>query len=206
MRKMKNSYNLITKIGETIGILFLVNVLWFMTVFLGLGITVGAANTAAFTVAKKLIYFDEEVMIHNCISIYFKAFKENFKNSTILWCITIIVFSLVQYNLQNSWIVFGKYGVVLQGIYFIVLTQLIFMNVYCYGLLSYFDAKIGKIIYSSILIANTHLFTTFTCLAVAIVLVMTIRISNCLTVFILISTYIYVTSLIFKPIFKRYSK
>lgn len=206
-RIMKNGLGPIVKIGETITILVLLNLFWIVTVILGCGITLGAATTAAYTVMRKRADKEkDEVMIHTCFSIYWKALKENFKESTIVWIITLTIGVMLVVNIRFSLISSQSLALVLKALQIIILIQLVFVNIYCYSMISIFEASIKRIIYSALLIANAHLFTTLTCIAIAAALVFTIRIFNFLPVFILISSYIAVTSFIFNPIFKKYSK
>lgn len=57
--------------------------------------TIGAAQTAGFVVIKRMIEVDESKIVET----FFKAFKENFKKSTILWSI----FAGILYFLWLDW-------------------------------------------------------------------------------------------------------
>lgn len=202
---MNKTFGPIYKIGETIGILVLINLFWSITVFLGFGITIGAATTASYVVIRKRFIGEDEIMLHNCFSVYWKALKENFKQSTIIWVITLLLGTMLVANIKFSLISYEPLKMGLQAIQMIVLIQLVFINIYCYSLMSTFESKTKKLVYSSLLISNAHLLTTLTCVAVAIGLIVTLKNFNYLTSFILVSGYIAITSFIFKPIFKKYS-
>lgn len=58
-------------------------------------VTIGAAQTAGFVVIKRMIEVDESKIVGT----FFKAFKENFKKSTILWSI----FAGILYFLWLDW-------------------------------------------------------------------------------------------------------
>lgn len=203
---MKNRFASIFKIGETIGILVLLNLFWVITVVFGLGITLGSATTAVYDVVRRMTDKEkDEVMLHTCFSIYIKALKGNFKQSTVIWIISAILATMIMMNLRFSIISIGVLAMSLKALQIIILIQLIFTNIYCYGLLATFEANTKRIMYSALLIANAHLFTTLTCIMVAIALVATMKSFNFLTGFILFSMYIYITYLILKPILKKYS-
>ncbi|MBS5926414.1 MAG: DUF624 domain-containing protein [Clostridium sp.] len=204
---MKNGLGPIVRVGESITILVLLNLVWIITVILGCGVTVGAATTAAYTVMRKRADKEkDEVMIHTCFSIYWKALKENFKESTIVWIITLVLGTMLVANIRFSLISSESLALVLKALQIIILIQLVFINIYCYSMISNFEADIKRIMYSALLIANAHLFTTLTCVVIAAALLFTVKMFNFLPVFILISSYVAVTSFIFKPIFKKYSR
>jgi len=203
---MKNKFAPIFRIGETIGILVILNLLWSVTVILGLGLTLGAATTAAYDVMRKRNDREREVvMLHTVFSIYYKSFKENFKQSTIIWIISLIIGSMIISNIRFSLIEIESVAMIIKALQIVVLIQLIFINIYCYSMIATFGTDIKRIMYSSLLIANAHLFTTLTCIAISIGLLFMVKSLNFLPVFILISSYIGVTSFIFRPIFKKYS-
>lgn len=58
-------------------------------------VTIGAAQTAGFVVIKRMIEVDESKIVET----FFKAFKENFKKSTILWS----MFAGILYFLWLDW-------------------------------------------------------------------------------------------------------
>lgn len=203
---MKNKFAPIFRIGETIGILVILNLLWSVTVILGLGLTLGAATTAAYDVMRKRSDREREVvMLHTVFSIYYKSFKENFKQSTIIWIISLIIGSMILANIKFSLVEIESVALIIKALQIVVLIQLIFINIYCYSMIATFVTDIKRIIYSSLLIANAHLFTTLTCIAISIGLLFMVKSLNFLPVFILVSSYIGVTSFIFRPIFKKYS-
>lgn len=203
---MQNKFAPIFRIGETIGILVILNLLWSVTVILGLGLTLGAATTAAYDVMRKRSDREREVvMLHTVFSIYYKSFKENFKQSTIIWIISLIIGSMILANIKFSLVEIESVALIIKALQIVVLIQLIFINIYCYSMIATFVTDIKRIVYSSLLIANAHLFTTLTCIAISIGLLFMVKSLNFLPVFILVSSYIGVTSFIFRPIFKKYS-
>ena len=50
-------------------------------------VTIGAASTALYTVSMKAVKNEESYIIRG----YFKAFKENFKISTLTWLVALVI-------------------------------------------------------------------------------------------------------------------
>ncbi|WP_365941413.1 YesL family protein [uncultured Clostridium sp.] len=73
--------------------LFILNILW---IFCSLPIvTIGAATTALYSINLKILNKEEESLIKT----FFKAFKENFKKSTIIWLFILIISIVLGFNL-----------------------------------------------------------------------------------------------------------
>ncbi|MFL2133506.1 DUF624 domain-containing protein [Desemzia sp. FAM 24101] len=100
--------------------LFVLNLLMLITSLPIL--TIGAAQTAGFTVTIRMISFDET----RIISTYVQSFKENLKQSTIVWSgISVLSGILVinwnylsSFNQLNSWVTIGVAIVTLIVVHF----------------------------------------------------------------------------------------
>lgn len=90
LTKSKRFYNVMDKFGD----LFYLNILFILT-SLPI-ITIGASFTALYTITNKMVD-DDEPPVKDA---YFKAFKENFKQSTTLWIIDLIIFYLMYLQYQ----------------------------------------------------------------------------------------------------------
>jgi len=109
-------YRIMLKIWE----LFVLNLLMLITSLPIL--TIGAAQTAGFTVTIRMISFDET----RIISTYVQSFKENLKQSTIVWSgISVLSGILVinwnylsSFNQLNSWVTIGVAIVTLIVVHF----------------------------------------------------------------------------------------
>ena len=60
-------------------------------------VTFGAAYTAKYYVSMKIIRGEESTVFKP----YFKAFKDNFKQATLIWMIQLIILVLVLWRLPN---------------------------------------------------------------------------------------------------------
>lgn len=90
LKGARKFYNVMDKFGD----LFYLNILFLLT-SLPI-ITIGASFTALYTVTNKMVDDDEPPVKEA----YFKAFKENFKQSTIIWVIDLIIFYLMYLQYQ----------------------------------------------------------------------------------------------------------
>lgn len=63
-------------------------------------VTIGCSLTASFKVARLLA----DKSCDNVLPQFFRAFKENFKQSTVLWCLALVVYGLlvVYYGMSGS--------------------------------------------------------------------------------------------------------
>ena len=67
-------------------------ILNFMVILFSLPIvTAGASITAAYYIAYKMVKNEESYIVRG----FFKAFKENFKQSTIIWLIFLAIFAIL---------------------------------------------------------------------------------------------------------------
>lgn len=94
MSNMFNPDSGFSRFMNKISDLFILNFLWI--IFSIPIITIGASTTALYSVNLKLINNEEEDSIIKC---FLKAFKENFKKSTIIWIFILIISIVLGVNL-----------------------------------------------------------------------------------------------------------
>lgn len=82
-------YNIMDKLGD----LFYLNIYFFITCIPI--VTIGASITALYTVTNKMVTDDEPPVKQE----YFRAFKANFKQSTIIWLIDLVYIYLMYIQL-----------------------------------------------------------------------------------------------------------
>ncbi len=129
-------------------------------------ITIGASTVAAYSVGLKVVR-DEEGHIFRQ---FFKAFKENFLQGTIVWIINVFALFAIYYDFQLAAAVktelmrgvFFSFGIV--GVFFLVLAML-----YTYPLLARYDNKIIPTIVNSIRISFQFIVGTIVCLLIVAV-------------------------------------
>ena len=151
----KNDYSF-SQFLKNIPSFVILNILWVVCsipVF-----TIGASTCAAYYVTLKLLC-DDEVTLNNTAKLFFKAFKDNFKQGTIMWLITLpcIVgcFFMWRAILQN-----GDVNIILKIGAAILTLIAIIINLYTYPLLARYDNTIKKSIMNSIVISMLYIART----------------------------------------------
>lgn len=115
--------------------------------------TIGASTTALYTVTLKLVRKQEGYVA----STFFKAFKSNFKQSTIIWLIMLVIGIALglDFYILNILEVPGE--VVVNYILLFVLFIYIMALCYVFPLQSKFENPIKQTLKNSILLAIAHL-------------------------------------------------
>lgn len=121
-------------------------------------ITAGAATTALFTVTLKMVKNEEG----NVTSQFFQAFKSNFRQSTIVGCIMLVLGILLAvdgYALYHLRFV-NKFWTVLTAVYLVVLVAYAIISMYIYPLMAHFENTIPAMFRNSIMIGMRYLVCT----------------------------------------------
>lgn len=123
--------------------------------------TVGASTCAAYYVMLKLLCEDEV----SVSKMFFKAFKDNFKQGTLMWLISLPClggcFFMWRAILQN-----GDVNIILKGGAVILTLIAVAVNLYTYPLLARYDNTIKKSIMNSIVICALYIARTIITVAV----------------------------------------
>lgn len=121
-------------------------------------VTIGASTTALFYVFGKKVRKEDPYVVKS----FFKSFKENFKQGTILTLILAIM--LISSYLYFEILISGvaPMWVKIIGLFFII--QVSFMGLYVFPVLSRFDMTVKNIMISSFMFANKHFVTSIICL------------------------------------------
>ena len=121
---------------------FILNLLWLLC-SLPL-VTAGAATCAAFSVSLKMVD-DEEGYIAKS---FFKAFRENFKQGTILWCVSLPLMYLLYLLWQVCIKVEEKSVLALVGC-ILVTSLFISVTLYAYPLIARYENSLKNILKNS---------------------------------------------------------
>lgn len=129
---------LMTLLGKFANLIF-INIFWLICSLPV--VTIGAATTAMYSVCFKIVN-NKSVSI---IKDYFKSFKENLKQATVIWGLLLIAGVLVGYviylaigqSLSGSTV-----GFVSLIIYVLISVVLVSMLTYAFAVLAYFDNSI----------------------------------------------------------------
>ncbi|NLK22273.1 MAG: YesL family protein [Epulopiscium sp.] len=184
------------KFGGLVFDLFMLNLLWLL--FCIPIVTAGASTTALFYVAGKRVRKEEGYLFRD----FWKSFKMNFMQSTIVWIILLIAYFILYVNIMNIGNV-GTMARFIMPIQIIILIELVVMSIYMFALLSRFYMTIGGLFKTSLIMANKHIITTFLCIFAFAGVVFFIKIWP-LFIFFFVSTYALWSSYFLDRIFKKY--
>lgn len=166
-------------------------------------ITIGPSVTAMHYVTLKIVR-DEEIYV---LRDYFKAFKENFKQSVIAWLVFLVITAVffVDYlilkdmGLENTKVFFMIIG----AIYLLVCLTMM----YVFPLMARFENSLKQTVKNALFMSILHIFKTIVMAVIyAIPFVLLPLHYNVLMFFLLVglSGPAYFNSFIWKSIFKKY--
>lgn len=166
-------------------------------------ITIGPAITAMHYVTLKMVKDEDGYLLKS----FFKAFKENFKQSCIAWMVFLaitVVFLLDYKILKTAGMEENKiFMIVIGSIYlFICITAM-----YVFPLLSRFENTLKQTVKNALLMSILHIFKTIIMAVIYVVpFVLAPMHYNLLLVFLIIgvSGPAYINSFIWRSIFKKY--
>ena len=184
------------KWGTLLADLIIITVLWLIC-SLPL-ITIGASTTAIYYITTRQLSNREGYVTRD----FWKSFKANFIQGTIVTVIFILILTIVGINisiLDRTTLL----GTCLFYIQFVVLYEVIIVGIYIFPILSRFELKIFELFKTAIFMANRHLLTTITAIAVLIALcLIVLRVP--ILIFLCTGVYAILTSLMFMSLFKKY--
>lgn len=184
------------KAGTLIFDLLLLNFIW---IIFSLPIfTIGASTTALFYVCNKKVNLEDGYLFRD----FWKSFKMNFKQSTIVWLIVLLISFILYIDFK---------GINLMGElkkYFFVLLLVVgfetaMTTIYIFPVLSKFYIKTSSLIRTSFFMANKHLFTTICCILLIFLDIFLVLKVSFFMLF-MFSAYAYSTSFLFKRVFDKY--
>ena len=161
-------------------------------------VTIGASTTALYYVATRRIA-DREGYI---TSDFWEAFKGNFVKSTLLWIgFSLFTFILVLNIVMASGV--GDIASFILPMQILVLAQLVFLFIYMFPITARFEMRKRDIVKTSFFMANRHLLTTLTCVALMAVMLYAIMIMP-IMFFLAPGIYAIMSSYMLVRVFKRY--
>lgn len=166
-------------------------------------ITAGAAMTALYSMTLRLTRGEEEQVAGN----YLKAFRDNFKQATLLWLIGggILLFMAFDIWLLRS--LTGTFGQVYRIILFVLLLFFVMVLIHAFAVLARFDNTTRNTVKNALLFCAGHIGPACLMVAVALIPVILLTVSwRFLSVGILIgiSGPAYLESMYFTPLFRTY--
>ncbi len=182
------------KWGTEIADIMILSILW---VVCSLPIvTIGASTTALFYVLGKKVRKEDPYIS----KMFFRSFKDNFKQATILtFIVGIMVFSgYLYFEILRT----GNAPTFLKiiGLFFII--QVTFITLYIFPVLSRFEMPIKNILISSFIFANKHFITSIICAALFAISFFVAISLNPLSIF-AFGLYALASSFLFQRVFTK---
>ena len=116
-------------------------------------VTVGAAVTAMYSVTWKMAEEKEGYILQG----FFKAFKDNFKQSTAIWLILFVPFLVISVDLYlSNFMAEGIGQAMLKGFWMLALLIVLFVMVYALTLQCIFENTVKNTIKNAFLISLGH--------------------------------------------------
>ena len=171
-------------------------------------ITIGASVTATYSVAMKMTK-DEETYI---TKEFIRQFKENFKTSTIIWMIILVIGTVLVFDFYMSRLVLDEVmSKVLQFIFTMVSIVFVFTLTYVFPIIAKFENTIKNTMINSILISIQHLPKTIFMVFINLSpIILTLILSNYWGHILFFYTVMgfasitYINSMFFNKIFEKY--
>ncbi len=167
-------------------------------------VTIGASTTAAYYVAFNQLNGKDGYVVRN----FFKSFKENFVQATLLFVILLVIGSVAVINLFiiNDFMAPISTSMgdnILKGLQLFILLELWLVFFYGFALLSKISFTFKGLVITSLQMANRHLLTSF--LSVVVVIGLNFAIMYFPILFLFGGAiYFTLTAFILKQIIKKY--
>ena len=185
------------RIGNIIYYLIVTNILW--VIFSLPLFTAGASTTALFYVIGKVVRDDDVSTIKD----FWKSFKLNFKQSTIVWILMLVIYGIIFINIRNINIL-GSMSKFILPVQIAILIEIVIITIYIFPILSRYEMTTKNLIKTSFFIGNRHLVTTLLCIAsMAAIGGLLYKIPG-LFILIPVSLYALCSSYFIQGIFKKY--
>ncbi len=184
------------KWGSLIADILVLSLMW---IFFSLPIvTIGASTTALFYVTTRRISEREGYITRD----FWEAFKSNFKRATGIWLIHLLMLAVLYLNITNISLL-GDMSQILLPLQIVILIEITIISFYVYPLTARFEMKWTQIIKTAFFMANRHIFTTFTCVALAAAIIFGI-LAYPLLLLAAMGLYAWMSSYMLMKVFRKY--
>ena len=151
MGKFFSMDSLFYRLGTKISDILILNLLW-VVCCLPI-ITIGASTTAIYYVSLKMVKNEEDYIVKS----FFKSFKQNFKQSTIMWLIFLVFGGILGTDYYYLFKVVEKPTIFLKGITILASVLYTFSILYAFPLLARYHNTIRRTIFNSLVISLRYL-------------------------------------------------
>lgn len=165
--------------------------------------TAGAAMTALYAGAMRLVRGEEDEIVRN----YFRAFRENLKQATVLWLIFGGIMLFMAFDIRVLQSVTGTFGQVYRILLFALILLFAVVLLHAFAVLARFDNTTGNTAKNALLFCAGHVFPAFLMLAVMLLPVVLLAVSYRFVPVVLligVSGPAYLAGMYFVPLFRGY--
>lgn len=120
-------------------------------------ITIGASTVALYTVMLKMVKNEEGYIFRG----FLKAFKTNFKQSTIIWIILLLLGILWTVDFRVAGVIPGMAGIVLRALFLTLGFVLLSVTIYIFPLTARYENSIKGTFKNALILAVVKLPYTF---------------------------------------------
>lgn len=177
MKQLFNPGNAAFRFLEILCDLMILNLLFLITSIPI--ITIGASLTSLYSVTLKSVRHDDCPVVKT----YFYSFKENFKQSTLIWLIQLVFLLFIFSDLYVIFNVIDNSYLALQVPVFILLFLVLSVIVYAFPLLSTYETNVKHLIKNSILLSLCNVPTTIFIIAFPVLIIYLCGHSNAALIF-----------------------
>ena len=164
-------------------------------------VTIGAATTSLFYIMTRRVTDREGYLFKD----FFKSFKNNFKQSTLVWLILILIGLVLYTNISNMAAIeiSPMLKMFLYPFQLLFFVELILNALYIFVIIARFDMKMKETFKTAVYMVHRHLLTT---IMLVVLLIGVLLVGEMYPLFYVIApgTYAFVTSYLFIKIFKKY--
>ncbi len=167
-------------------------------------ITIGASTVALYTVMLKMVKNEEGYIFRG----FLKAFKTNFKQSTIIWIILLLLGILWTVDFRVAGVIPGMAGIVLRALFLTLGFVLLSVTIYIFPLTARYENSIKGTFKNALILTVAKLPYTFLMVAIVVAAVFaslwsafTLLFSLPLWLFFGVSLIVWINSYILRRVF-----
>lgn len=183
--------------------LIILNVLWILCCIPI--VTIGASTTAMFSVTLKMANKEEPVISKS----FFRSFKENFRQSTVIWLILLFVGLCLSYNLYLCFYVEMGFNNILLPVAFLVTAIYLLLLMWVFPLQAKFINKIRYTMKNALILGIGYLpYTVLFVGGIALLLIVAWNVPALFPVWLLFgcASLAYGYSFLYMKVFRRFIK
>ena len=184
------------KIGSLIADIMILSFYWLL--FSIPLFTIGSSTTALYYVMTRRITNREGYLFRD----FWTSFKSNFKQTTIIWLIFLVVYYILYINIRNINVVGGMRNIVFP-VQICFLIEVTLCSLYIFPLNARFELTLKDSFKTAFFMANRHLLTSICCVIIAGAIVYA-TMATVILFLVAMGLYVFLTSYLFLRIFKKY--